>query len=889
MEAKKDEHSKDRLIQPVNSNEESTAGSSRTSAIPLAKNSKRQGSVAKGDKESEPLKIQETSEKDKESATIKPGGLPNSTQSESKRTGGKNSSNSSAKNVSRTSSATDLENASSNSIKVVVRVRPINALELRKEEKASIEFPEDGVIWVNAQGNTKPFTFNEVFQDKASQPEIFNQCGIKGLIEKALDGFSCTAFAFGQTGSGKTYTITGPYNPEANEVLPSEELYGLIPRSFEFLLSQVRQREENSTLKAAYLEVYNEKVKDLLNPSTARESLPVRWSSTKGFYVENLFMMECETLEDFMAVLEEGLENRKVGGHAMNDHSSRSHTMLTVYIDSEIIDPEDDLSVIRQGKISFVDLAGNERVKETKATGEALTESQNINKSLLTLGNCIAALGDPKKRGGHIPYRDSKLTKLLADSIGGEGYTLMIACVSPSSTALQDTLNTLRYANRAKNIKNKPVVKMDPREQLIISMKREMKLLKAENAYFRQQLNIPCSDSQVVITPEQIQGVMSADENSGSLSPAIGTKTYSSLESSSRNSLSEVKSEETVPRATTAMYAMTASIGLYDMLQEYINENETLRQQNFDLFKKRKEVEREYELLSMKNDSLSQKLGNIERALSSTSLSTRSDSEDTLTDSRHDRRPSLHDFQKEAGFNLTFPPLRSGTYPNIISADVDLAAEVEREHRKIKEERARKQREKEMQEKKMEQERDSPEEEHSRTAAEIAFKTEEGKSIGSPVTKKRDTNVSAEKEQMDKQDQALASNKTAKWNFKLKAAAKKRPNVERERGQNSYAAKFAVRKGIGPTSSYQQSLQRDSNEKQTTSKDYFLQSSQDFSPYQAQNSDFEPIIIGGSPRLLINDSHTMNDQLRIELEQLEGQIQKEFAFKQSHKPAYHGR
>ncbi|XP_020904953.2 kinesin-like protein KIF12, partial [Exaiptasia diaphana] len=231
-----------------------------------------------------------------------------------------------------------------------------------------------------------------------------------------------------------------------------------------FDMMDKKSDQGNFTLRASYLEVYNERVKDLLNPSSTHDSLPVRWSRDRGFYVENLFYVECDTLDDLTAVLEEGLKYRQVGSHGMNDHSSRSHSLLTVYVDIETVDPSDEagIPILRHGKISFVDLAGSERVKETKSVGEAFTESQNINKSLLTLGNCISALSDAKKRTGHIPYRDSKLTKLLADSLGGDGVTLMIACISPSSYVVSDTLNTLRYANRAKKIKNKPVVQMDP-------------------------------------------------------------------------------------------------------------------------------------------------------------------------------------------------------------------------------------------------------------------------------------------------------------------------------------------------------------------------------------------------------------------------------------------
>ena len=178
-------------------------------------------------------------------------------------------------------------------------------------------------------------------------------------------------------------------------------------------------------------------MKDLLNPRDA--ALAVRYKEGKGFYVENLFVVQCETLEDVLAVLSEGIKNRRKAAHAMNEHSSRSHSIFTLYIDSELQDSTDFHLITKNGKISFVDLAGSERVKETKSEGETLVETGNINKSLLTLGNCISALADPKKKSGHIPYRDSKLTRLLADSLGGSGLALMVTICSQPSFMLRLT------------------------------------------------------------------------------------------------------------------------------------------------------------------------------------------------------------------------------------------------------------------------------------------------------------------------------------------------------------------------------------------------------------------------------------------------------------------
>ncbi|KAJ3079354.1 Kinesin- protein 12 [Quaeritorhiza haematococci] len=424
------------------------------------------------------------------------------------------------------------------------------------------------VVFCSGDGKSRPMNFNRVHGESTPQETVFNECGVKELVLKALEGYSTTIFAYGQTGSGKTFTITGPENeigniqstnsnsksqPQQKQPLPAKgrngpqgslpgipERAGIIPRALRYLFDQIRKRPgEKFVVRAAYLEIYNEQVQDLLNPSST--SLAVRWSPDRGFYVENLFVVECEVLDDCLAVLEEGVRNRRKGSHALNEHSSRSHSIMTVHIDGEYIDKsttdeepppkpqstpdqqkqmkkekptkgEEKMKgqgggagagagagpgagtgearvVRRHGRISFVDLAGSEKVTESKASGGTFIETLNINKSLLTLGNCISALSDSKKRTGHIPYRDSKLTKLLSDSLGGHGIALMIACISPSTHCTSETLKTLRYAARALRITRRktPVVRMeDPRELLIARLKKDLSEVKRE----REELKV---------------------------------------------------------------------------------------------------------------------------------------------------------------------------------------------------------------------------------------------------------------------------------------------------------------------------------------------------------------------------------------------------------------
>lgn len=469
-----------------------------------------------------------------------------------------------------------------NNINVVVRVRPLSKKEIKTGDDMAVQFPGEGQIYCEgfpSSGDKKGklFSYNVVFEPTATQEDILQFSGVKKLIEMAVEGFSCTAFCYGQTGSGKTHTLTGP--PEMFEKMnPYSEQHGLVFRSFVYLFKLLQEREEcNFVLKASFLEIYNEKVIDLLNPGTSRKPLMVRWSKkTRGFFVENLFTVECEELDDLLAVLEEGMRNRKVGAHNMNDHSSRSHSILTVNITSEQ-QMDNSVFISRQGKINFVDLAGSEMTKKTQSEGKTLEEANNINKSLMVLGYCIASLSDGKRKGGHIPYRDSKLTKLLADSLAGNGVTLMIACISPAKSNASETLNTLRYAARVKKIRTKPIVVMDPREALILSLKREVGALQTENEHLRAALHLN-NDTSNIIRSE------SKAERKIPLTPPVVDL----------NKLSEMERSE-----------------LSQLIHAYITENEALRRENAELYATREQVIRDQELVCRENERLLKKLEDV--------------------------------------------------------------------------------------------------------------------------------------------------------------------------------------------------------------------------------------------------------------------------------------
>jgi hypothetical protein len=215
-------------------------------------------------------------------------------------------------------------------------------------------------------------------------------------------------------------------------------------------------------VKASFLEIYNEQLRDLLN--TASGILHARWNAKNGFFVEDLMVVECTSIQDLIAVMHEGIKNRHSGSHELNKDSSRSHSILTVYLISETENKEDNHIFKKYGKISFVDLAGSERLKESQSEGTMAKETGQINKSLFTLGKVISMLSSKVSNEKYIPFRDSKLTMLLQDSLGGTSRALMIACVSPSEAYADETISTLNYATRTMNIKNKPIIQVDPKE-----------------------------------------------------------------------------------------------------------------------------------------------------------------------------------------------------------------------------------------------------------------------------------------------------------------------------------------------------------------------------------------------------------------------------------------
>ncbi|CAO2604047.1 Kinesin-like protein KIF3C [Lemmus lemmus] len=362
----------------------------------------------------------------------------------------------------------------SEALKVVARCRPLS----RKEEAAgheqilTMDVKLGQVTLRNpraAPGELpKTFTFDAVYDASSKQADLYDET-VRPLIDSVLQGFNGTVFAYGQTGTGKTYTMQGTW------VEP--ELRGVIPNAFEHIFTHIsRSQNQQYLVRASYLEIYQEEIRDLLSKEPGKR-LELKENPETGVYIKDLSSFVTKNVKEIEHVMNLGNQTRAVGSTHMNEVSSRSHAIfvITVECSERGSDGQDH---IRVGKLNLVDLAGSERQNKAGGSGERPKEASKINLSLSALGNVIAALAG--NRSTHIPYRDSKLTRLLQDSLGGNAKTIMVATLGPASHSYDESLSTLRFANRAKNIKNKPRVNEDPKDTLLREFQEEIARLKAQ-------------------------------------------------------------------------------------------------------------------------------------------------------------------------------------------------------------------------------------------------------------------------------------------------------------------------------------------------------------------------------------------------------------------------
>ncbi|XP_064547479.1 kinesin-like protein KIF3A [Drosophila montana] len=377
-------------------------------------------------------------------------------------------------------------------VRVVVRSRPMDTNEESIGALSAIQVDKINraitVIKPNATANEPPKTyyFDNVFDGGSNQLDLYVDTA-RPIVDKVLEGYNGTILAYGQTGTGKTYTMSG--NPD------SPQTKGIIPNAFAHIFGHIAKAQENQKflVRVSYMEIYNEEVRDLLGKDVSK-SLEVKERPDIGVFVKDLSGYVVHNADDLENIMRLGNKNRAVGATKMNQESSRSHAIFSITVESsELV--EGGMQHVRMGKLQLVDLAGSERQSKTQASGQRLKEATKINLSLSVLGNVISALVDGKST--HIPYRNSKLTRLLQDSLGGNSKTVMCATISPADCNYMETISTLRYAGRAKNIQNRMHINEEPKDALLRHFQEEIARLRKqlEEGSFEDEL-VPSGEGE---------------------------------------------------------------------------------------------------------------------------------------------------------------------------------------------------------------------------------------------------------------------------------------------------------------------------------------------------------------------------------------------------------
>uniref|UniRef100_A0A8C4IHW3 plus-end-directed kinesin ATPase n=1 Tax=Dicentrarchus labrax TaxID=13489 RepID=A0A8C4IHW3_DICLA len=428
------------------------------------------------------------------------------------------------------------------SVKVAVRVRPFNSREMSKDSKCIIQMQGNTTTISNPKAPKEPaktFSFDYSYWSHttpedpsfASQNLVYNDIG-KEMLAHAFEGYNVCIFAYGQTGAGKSYTMMGKQEEGQEGIIPM-----LCEDLFEKINEDNNKEELSYSVEVSYMEIYCERVRDLLNPKN-KGNLRVREHPLLGPYVEDLSKLAVTSYTDIADLMDAGNKARTVAATNMNETSSRSHAVFTIVFTQKKHDSETDLSTEKVSKISLVDLAGSERADSTGAKGTRLKEGANINKSLTTLGKVISALAEvvsskKKKKTDFIPYRDSVLTWLLRENLGGNSRTAMVAALSPADINYDETLSTLRYADRAKNIKCNAVINEDPNNKLVRDLKDEVarlkELLRAQGLGDILDID-PMGDDCPGSGIKSPIGSLTASPSSGSLCSQVGLQSVTSIQ-----------------------------------------------------------------------------------------------------------------------------------------------------------------------------------------------------------------------------------------------------------------------------------------------------------------------------------------------------------------------
>nr|XP_015840795.1 PREDICTED: kinesin-like protein KIF21A isoform X2 [Tribolium castaneum] len=461
-------------------------------------------------------------------------------------------------------------------VRVAIRIRPQTPREII-DMCQICTFVQPGEPQVTL-GNDKTFSYNYVFDTDTSQESVYETC-VAALVDSSLEGYNATVLAYGQTGSGKTYTMGSGFDVE---LLP--EQVGIIPRAIHHLFDGIQNRINRAhesgeippefKVTTQFMELYNEEVIDLFNPSSGKDTVYKIHEGGGGIQIKGITQKTVTSAEETLQCLRLGALSRTTASTQMNTQSSRSHAIFTLHVKQQRIVPltNSDTNEFETltSKFHFVDLAGSERLKRTGATGERAKEGISINCGLLALGNVISALGDKSKKATHIPYRDSKLTRLLQDSLGGNSQTVMIACVSPSDRDFMETLNTLKYANRARNIKNKVFVNQDKTSKTISQLKQQIAQLQLELVEYKQGKRLVGQDGTEMVNDMFYENNMLQGEvNNLRTRVKAMQDTIDSLTLKNTNLLAE--------KATGAWIGGSSDNDVACMVQAYLKEIEELR------------------------------------------------------------------------------------------------------------------------------------------------------------------------------------------------------------------------------------------------------------------------------------------------------------------------
>jgi len=456
-------------------------------------------------------------------------------------------------------------------VRVICRFRPQNRRELGLGAREIVTFLDENTT-VHIKGDERAdhkFTFDRVFPPGESQRKVYEDAA-ENTVKDIFKGYNGTLFAYGQTGSGKTHTMMGP---DGGKGMDDPEMKGVIPRMVKTIFELIEVADENIEflVKVSYIEIYLEKIRDLLDGE--KDNLRVREDQVRGIWVEGATEVYVNCEEDVMDVIRCGTQNRAIAATEMNAESSRSHSMVIVQVQQKNLQS----GSLKTGKLYLVDLAGSEKVEKTGASGTTLDEAKMINKSLSALGNVINALTDSKSK--HIPYRDSKLTRILQESLGGNSRTTLIINCSPSSFNEAETLSTLRFGSRAKNIQNKAKVNqersMEEMKALLQAATKEVAHLKNYVKGLEEELRYLRGDTPTVV-PKSAAPVADSDTSS---KPSAGDTTSTTNSNPAAANLPDVERmhaeyTEVEKKLEEAQKEQARLLDIQDRLVDQIQERE---------------------------------------------------------------------------------------------------------------------------------------------------------------------------------------------------------------------------------------------------------------------------------------------------------------------------